>query len=292
MGLLIGFILAGLIGALAYRARALSPSGAWAATLTGGLVFGLGGLPWAALLLIFFISSSGLSRAFQRRKAGLSEKFSKGSQRDAGQVLANGGVGALLALVHALDPGPAWPWVAFVGCMAAVNADTWATELGVLSPAPPRLITSGRVTERGNSGGVSLSGYAAALGGALLVGLGALLFSPEAGRPPDAIRAANNLTAAALPAPAGLLAPASLLAAVVAGGLFGSTVDSLLGATVQAIYYCPACGKETERHPLHRCGGPTTLLRGWPWLNNDLVNLACALSGAAAALAVFQLFLL
>jgi uncharacterized membrane protein len=141
----------------------------------------------------------------------------------------------------------------------------------VLSPSPPRLITSGQVAERGASGGVTPAGYAAALGGALLVGLGALAFSPAIGD---------------------LLGATSLLVAAVLGGLFGSTVDSILGATVQAIYYCPACGKETERHPLHHCGGPTTLLRGWRWLDNDLVNFACALTGAAAALAAFLLFLL
>src|SRR4030065_49076 len=109
MQLPLGFAAAALSGFLSFRAGALNRSGAWAAALTGGLVFGLGGLPWAALLLIFFISSSGLSRAFQRRKADLSEKFSKGSQRDYAQVLANGGVGALLALVHALNPELAWP---------------------------------------------------------------------------------------------------------------------------------------------------------------------------------------
>jgi uncharacterized membrane protein len=56
--------------------------------------------------------------------------------------------------------------------------------------------------------------------------------------------------------------------------------DSLLGATVQAIYHCPHCDKETEKHPLHTCGTPTLQVRGWKWLNNDLVNVGCALVGA------------
>ena len=66
--------------------------------LSGGLIFGLGGIPWAVLLLAFFISSSLLSRAFAASKFVLAEKFAKGSRRDYGQVLANGGLGALLAL--------------------------------------------------------------------------------------------------------------------------------------------------------------------------------------------------
>jgi hypothetical protein len=56
-------------------------------------------------------------------------------------------------------------------------------------------------------------------------------------------------------------------------------LDSLLGATVQAIYTCPTCNKETERHPTHTCGTQTVLKRGWPWLNNDWVNTACAFAG-------------
>jgi uncharacterized protein (TIGR00297 family) len=262
--LVTGFILGAAIAILAWRAGALSHSGVLAATLSGGLIFGLGGLPWAALLLVFFISSSLLSRAFSRRKAGLSEKFSKGSQRDWGQVLANGGLGALLAVLHVLLPGQVWPWAAFLGAMAAVNADTWATELGVLSRSAPRLITSGKVVERGASGGVTLTGYLAAAAGSLLIGSAAGLFSPLAQLP-------------------------ALLLSALLGGLAGSSFDSILGATVQAIYCCPACKKETERHPLHTCGTQTTLLRGLPWLNNDLVNFACSIVGAVVGVLVWAM---
>ena len=276
MQLLIGFLLAILIALLARRARALSPSGALAAILTGGLIFGLGGLPWAILLLVFFISSSALSRLFARRKASLDEKFSKGSQRDWGQVLANGGLGALLVLVFAtLEafgaalPGT-WVWLAYAGAVAAVNADTWATEIGVLNPHPPRLITTGRPAERGASGAVSLLGTLAALGGAALVGLFAALF-PPAGLPTEFTSGGIVLLVTAL------------------GGLAGSLFDSLLGATVQAIYYCPACQKETERYPQHTCGSFTQLRRGWRWLNNDGVNFLCSLAGALVAVIVWAL---
>ena len=139
--------------------------------------------------------------------------------------------------------------------MAAVNADTWATELGVLSKQAPRLVTTGKPVERGSSGGVTLLGSLAALGGAALVAItAALSHSGE-----DAW---------------------GLLVAAVVGGLAGSTCDSLLGATVQAIYRCPQCDKETERHPRHTCGAETVQVRGWRWMDNDLVNLACSLTGA------------
>ncbi|MBN1146366.1 MAG: DUF92 domain-containing protein [Anaerolineales bacterium] len=265
--LLIGLLFGILISAMAWRARALNRSGAWAAALSGGLIFGLGGLAWAVLLMAFFISSSALSRAFARRKAALSEKFSKGSQRDWGQVLANGGLGALLAIVHAWLPEAAWPWVAFAGAMAAVNADTWATEIGVLNPSPPRLVTTGKLVERGASGGVSLLGSLAALGGATLVAALAAAFSAWIG-------------------PA-RLGPATLLLAAIAGGVGGAFLDSILGATVQAIYYCPACQKETERHPAHTCGEQTYQARGWRWLDNDRVNFAASLTGALIAIGIW-----
>jgi uncharacterized protein (TIGR00297 family) len=266
MQLLVGLFLGVLIGVLAWRAGTLKRSGAWAAALCGGLIFGLGGLPWAVLLLTFFISSSALSRAFTRRKAALSEKFSKGSQRDWGQVAANGGLGALLAIAHALFPGEVWPWIAFAGAMAAVNADTWATELGVLNPTPPRLITNGQVVEQGTSGGVSLLGSLASLGGAALIALLTLIFSPFA--------SGNALV---------------LLIVPTLGGLCGSFFDSLLGATVQAIFYCPACQKETERFPQHLCGTETTQVRGWSWLNNDMVNFIASMVGALIAVGFWLL---
>lgn len=258
MNLLLGFLLGALIGGVAWRVGALSRSGAAAATLTGGLIFGLGGWSWAALLLAFFISSSGLSKAFAGRKAALNEKFAKGSRRDAGQVLANGGLGALLAIAHALWPDQLWVWLAFAGAMAAVNADTWATELGVLSQSAPRLISSGKVVERGASGGVTALGTLAALGGAALIGLLAALLRPAGGF-------------------------WIVWGAVTLAGLLGSLFDSLLGATVQAIYFCPNCQKETERHPLHSCGTETKQVRGWRWLNNDWVNFGCSLAGALLA---------
>ncbi len=271
MDLLLGFTLGALIGFLSWRAGALTVSGAVAAFITGGLIFGLGGLPWAILLLVFFISSSAFSRLPSKRKVALNEKFSKGSRRDWGQVLANGGLGTLLVIAQIIWPEEAWPWIAYCGAVAAVNADTWATELGVLSPHQPRLITNGKVVERGSSGGISLAGSLAALGGATAIGLLASCFPFQ----PTASSATRL----------------SLILAVVLGGLTGSFFDSLLGATVQAIYTCPRCQKETERHPTHSCGTVTQLKRGWPWLNNDWVNLFCSVAGAITAWLVSQVLL-
>jgi hypothetical protein len=60
---------------------------------------------------------------------------------------------------------------------------------------------------------------------------------------------------------------------------------------VQRIYACQRCHKETENR-VHRCGQTdceqvAVPSRGWPWLNNDMVNfvssIASSLCGALLA---------
>lgn len=287
MNILIGLLLGIFVASAAWKASALNLSGALTAAVLGMIIFGLGGLGWAILLLTFFISSSILSRMFKKRKAALEEKFSKGSRRDAGQVLANGGAAGLFVLLHTAYPQAAWPWLAFAASLASANADTWATELGTLSRATPRLITTGKPVEPGTSGGISLAGTLAALGGSLLVALLAVIFwqGQVITLPPDSPGWLLALFSSPLPS---LDVGNALFWFAVIGlaGLAGSLLDSLLGATLQAIYLCPHCQKETERHPLHICGTPTTLLRGKHWMNNDWVNIFCTLAGAALAILI------
>jgi uncharacterized protein (TIGR00297 family) len=256
----LGILLALLIAFIAHRAHSLNRGGAFAATFVGTIIFGIGGWQWAILLLTFFITSSALSRAFNTRKQGVSEKYSKGHERDAGQVLGNGGIATLFAGLHFFYPEAAWPWIGFAASLAAVNADTWATELGVLSPDQPRMITDLiKVVERGTSGGISFIGTLASLAGAALIGILTSILGPQ---------------------------PATISTGLIVSlaGLAGSLFDSLLGATVQAMYFCPKDKRETEKHPLHTCGTQTIHIRGWKWLNNDWVNFACGAAGTTIAL--------
>jgi len=278
MQIIIGCIPGIIVAYLAYRAHSLNLSGAVSAAIVGTIVFGLGGWQWAILLLAFFITSSGLSRMFKNRKQGLYEKYSKGDQRDAGQVLGNGGLATAFVLVHVLYPESVIGWVGFAAALAAVNADTWATELGVLNPTPPRMITDLRKrvlgvlnphpprlihnfkqVEKGTSGGISIIGTLASLAGSGLIGILAASLSPQS-------------------------ASWTMSIIITVAGLAGSLFDSFIGATVQAMYYCPADQKETEKHPLHTCGTETVHIRGWEWLSNDWVNFACGAFGVLVAL--------
>ncbi len=260
---LLGLLFSSVVGLLAYRRRSLSRSGVAGAVITGTTTVGLGGWAWGLTLVFFFASSSLFSHFRERDKASIAEdKFSKGSQRDILQVAANGGVATLMTFGYgfSLSSNLRTAFEAgYIGAFATANADTWATELGVLSTRQPRLITTGKPISPGTSGGITPTGTGAAVAGALALGLFYAL-----------LRGHRRV---ALP----------LIALV--SGLAGSLFDSLLGATVQAMYYCPICEKETERR-IHSCGTKTIPLRGIPWMNNDVVNFLATLFGGLVAMGI------
>ena len=159
--LLLGLLFSSGISTVAYRRGSLSRSGIVGAMVTGTTTFGMGGWSWGLALIFFFASSSFFShfRAADKQQAA-EDKFSKGSQRDVAQVAANGGMATLLALGYGLASSSSLRKVlqaGYVGALATATADTWATELGVLSQQEPRLITTGKRVTRGTSGGSWLS---------------------------------------------------------------------------------------------------------------------------------------
>ena len=74
------------------------------------------------------------------------------------------------------------------------------------------------------------------------------------------------------------------------GGLAGATMDSFLGATIQAIYYDPVREKETEKIVYDENGETMAPIRGWDWMNNDMVNFLSSIFGALITVALWQIF--
>jgi len=247
----------------AWRRGALSPSGAVGAAAVGTAVFGAGGPRASALLLIFFGGSTVLSRSARLGAQGAQGARARagGPRRTLAQVLANGGVPAALAMAGACGDSPR-VMAAYAGALAAANADTWATELGRRSSIAPRMVTNGRPAPPGVSGAVTPLGTAASLAGAGLLGVACAALYRLRAR--DGIRYALGIAAA---------------------GAAGSLVDSLLGATLQAVYVCRLCAERTEdRAHRHGADPPAlTLVRGLPVMTNDTVNLCASLSGAILA---------
>jgi uncharacterized protein (TIGR00297 family) len=232
------------------RIKGLSSSGTLAAIAVGAGC-AAAGWKWLALLLVFYISSTLLSR-YRRESKRLRSRdiVEKSGDRDMWQVAANGGVFAALALASVFHPAPGW-YVAAVGALAASTADTWSTEIGMLARQTPRSIVSFRRVPPGTSGGVTFAGLIGGVAGALLIGIAALSFG----------------------------GPTMAFCAALAGGVGGSLIDSILGATIQSRRWCATCNVHTEQH-VHVCGTETQAAGGIAWLGNDLVNLFCSFSGA------------
>lgn len=252
----------------AWKRGSLSISGSIAATGVGFWVWaGLGRVGFAALCA-FFLTSTLLGRVGKTRKRPLQLDYEKGDRRDAWQVFANGGVAASIAVWVAVVGDAGWfpdglrndttltLVLAALASLASANADTWATELGVLWPRRPRSLWTWRPVPAGSSGAVSPGGLAAAFGGALLIGL-------VATQVPASVSAAE------------------VLWLVTGAGFFGAFADSALGK-VQRQYACGSCGKTVETR--HHCGHPTTCSSSrFAVLNNDGVN---CLANTLAALVV------
>ncbi len=251
---------AAIFALLARTFRLLTTSGAIATFVVGFVTFGLGGGLFAVPLLTFFFTSSLLSQAGRRRKAAASARAPKGATRDFGQVIANGGVATVIALIF-WRVAHHWPidytrylLMFYLAALATVNADTWATEIGGLSASAPRLLRSWKPAPAGASGAITPLGLAAALAGSITVtAAGWLVWKLSA---PEFI-------------------------AVCWAGFLGSFIDSILGASIQALYRHPVTGELTERTKVE--GVKTLKVRGLGWINNDVVNFLASLGGVVCA---------
>lgn len=234
--------------------KLLTASGSLAAFLTGIFIWTGFGIKGLVLLGIFFLTSSMLSRYKRRKKAYLGEVHEKGSARDWAQVAANGGTAALAGLANLFFPDPVW-LLLFSISLASANADTWASELGVLSKTDPILIKNFKKVPSGTSGAISSFGTLATGAGALLISLFAyLLFDIKF----------------------------SWAAGIFLFGFAGSIIDTILGAFLQAGYKCRKCGLGTEK-TIH-CNVPTMKVKGYNSINNDAVNFISCFGASIAGM--------
>jgi len=248
------------VSILGFWLKSLTISGAVAAFIIGLLItigFSIKGL---FILGVFFGTSSLWSKYKIHQKESMENIVAKGNKRDYVQVLANGGIPALLSIMYWLNPAD-YILVGFCISIAAANADTWASEIGSLSRSQPLHILTLKQVDTGTSGAVSSLGTFAALSGALL------------------IAAASSFLVEQF--------TIKFILIVTIFGFCGAFIDTIIGATIQAQYKCRVCNLNTEKH-IH-CNKQTRLVRGLEWMNNDMTNLSSIIVATCLGIIFFIL---
>ena len=202
--LVVAFSSAFILSFLATRSGVADESGLMSATLVGMLIILFTDIRYYAVLLTFYIAGSAATKYKYQYKLTIGEAEPAGGARGYANVFGN----SLPALFFAMNYGfygVSAMKAAFVASVASALADTMASEIGKTS-RKAYLITNLKPVKPGVSGGVSALGEVAALAGALLTALSALVL--------------------------GVL-DSSLVVLVTLSAFFGVHVDSLLGATLE-----------------------------------------------------------
>eukprot|EP00030_Apusomonadida_sp_AF-17_P002914 a342796_22.p1 GENE.a342796_22~~a342796_22.p1 ORF type:complete len:300 (-),score=100.49 a342796_22:148-1011(-) len=276
-------LVAGLVAGYGKRKRSLSNSGAVAGFATGFATLALGGYRAALVLIAFFISSSALTKHKKELKRKLEADFDVAAERTAIQVFANSLAASLACAAYyfsetageefmltALARGSVsrGAIVFVLAHYAACCGDTWASELGVLSRSPPRLVIAPwRTVPPGTNGGMSTVGTAASVAGGAFMGLTFFVGSCAVAHGRGVFLGAEALLSLGLGA--------------FSGGV-GSIIDSVLGATLQFSGWDEARGCVVSAP-----GQGVKRISGLEILDNHAVNWISALAMGGLAVAVF-----
>ncbi|KAG9241825.1 integral membrane protein DUF92-domain-containing protein [Calycina marina] len=246
------YITAPVTLAMIYRAwshKSLTPAGIIAATITAVIhAIHPSNIPFT-LLIVFFLAGTTVTKVKHNVKARLTIQ-STGTSGGEGarthvQVLANSGVASVLILMHVyqlyrreksgISTGitKTFPWnrdlllVGIIANYAAVAADTFSSELGILAKSKPRLITSRdfRKVPPGTNGGVTWGGLVAGFFGSMLIVTVAMGLSFSRN---EADMIFENLIEG-LP----ITEPQFFTWGMTIWGMLGSVLDSLLGGWLQ-----------------------------------------------------------
>jgi len=242
------------------RLNFLDRSGVVAAGILAFSLLSVGSWQWVIPALVFFASSSFLSKIRSKDEKTSKKVLAKGSTRDDGQVWANGGVALFISLLAILYPSPIW-FVCITASFAAAAADTWATEIGMRWGKSPRSIIDFKQVEKGVSGGVSLFGTVGALLGSLVISLTYLTLES-------------------------VQIKWKYFILLLLAGFVASLIDSLLGATLQA-KYTNSEGQLTEKRASD--SGANKLVRGFEFVDNDFVNLFSIASASILVLIAHEI---
>lgn len=191
-------------GYFAYRTRTADVSGLFSAALVGIILIVFADIRWFLVVLAFFILGSVSTRYKYDYKMRMGVEQIHGGARGYLNVFANGSVAAASAVLWGVTGSPVF-LALFVGSVATAAGDTMASEIGVTG-GEPVMITSFTRVPAGTNGGVTLTGEAVAVVGALIISL-----------------IAYFLGIIDLPA----------IAICTVAGFIGTNIDSLVGAVME-----------------------------------------------------------
>jgi len=260
------------------KRKSLSTDGAVAAFVVGFSAL-LASYRFGFTLLVFYWTSSKLTKFKSDLKRMVEGGYREGGQRNWRQVLNSSLPGVIIALVYLArfqvdgpllhDGERSLLLAAYLGFFACTNGDTWASEIGIvaglrsgssrLSGSPLLAIPPFRKVPRGTNGGISLVGTIASLAGGAVIGLAYFLLGlPFTPGHLMISQARRNLWLGTF------------------GGGFGSWADSVLGATLQASWYDEEAGVVLAEIPPQREKKKLKHITGVDLLSNEQINLLSA----------------
>ncbi|MFM7709291.1 MAG: DUF92 domain-containing protein [Ferruginibacter sp.] len=220
-----------------YLKKSVSASGFVFLLLTTGSLIWTSNNETITAIVMMFLFSTWATRYKEADKKPVHKRLAESGPRNWKQGFANLGPACLLALGAFFSGEIAFVHAAFAS-IAAATADTFASEIGVLSKKQPCFILSRKKVPPGISGGVTLLGMSASAGGASLIALTHVCFFKD-----------------------------PLVATMIVGlGILGSIIDSVIGELYQVLYV-NRTGDWVET------SGGAEELKGVRWMTNNVVNM-------------------
>jgi uncharacterized protein (TIGR00297 family) len=155
---------------LALKFRIFDLKGAIAALIVGVFILALGSLYWLILMLIFAITAQMATKFRIKEKTQKKLQEGEHGERHASNVIYAALIGIAIAAMNATKIGGFPYFLIFAVSFASVNADTFASEIGVFDNNV-YMITGFKKITPGINGGISLLGEAAALLGSFIIGI-------------------------------------------------------------------------------------------------------------------------
>jgi len=289
IAILLATVMSSFLSLRAYKRKSLTSAGSVAAFAVAFLLVSTG-LRGLNLFTFYFISikATKYKKEYKSTIDGTIASNEGSTIRGVGQVLACSFVATILSVVHAFFCGAERAVIfdpnsiqtiddsstlmtndlmllssqltcGIIAHHATCLADTLASEMGILSKSPPRLITQPwKRVPSGTNGGVTLTGFFwSAMGGAI-IGVSTVILDSFSG---IVIKSG------------GVNYAVRMILYSLTCGLLGSIIDSLLGATIQQSYFDPDTKMVYQEEDHRPKTSSLVVSRSVNLLTNELVNL-------------------